>query len=86
MRPPRKEGEGETGGSHSRERLGKLCTTMPISLGDLIRSNRKELVTKCNPNSFYELMREALCAEPKTAHEKTEGKYAMTSLLLKSCF
>lgn len=31
-------------------------------------------------------MREASCAEPETAIEETERKYAMTSLLLKSAF
>lgn len=38
--------------SHSRERVEKGCncmsTTMPISLDDLIQSNRKELVSTCN--------------------------------------
>jgi len=36
---------------------------MPISWGDLTGSNRKELVTTCNPNSFYEIMREDLCMQ-----------------------
>lgn len=61
-------------------------TTMPISLCDPMLSDSMELVTTCNLSSFYERMRGALCGESETAHEETQGKYIVISLLIKSAF